>query len=396
MARPSLEVADVFAAHADAFIRGVGRAVSWARRRVLNQLIACRTSLLGGHVERCNECDYERVSYNSCRNRHCPKCQATAPAQWLDARAKDLLDVEYFHVVFTVPPPIAQIALQNKKVMYNILFRASTETLKTIAADPKHLGAEIGFLSVLHTWGQNLMHHPHIHCVVPGGGLSPDGTKWISCPAGFFLPVRVLSAVFRGKLLEMTRRAFAAEELVFQGKDLKKLNGPAAFEAHLRTTLSKNWVVYAKRPFGGPEQVLKYLANYTHRVAISNHRLLSMRDGRVRFRIRDYAHGNRKRVLALDAVEFIRRFLLHTLPRRFVRIRHFGLLANACRKDKLARCRELIGCDAPVPDAPEDAGDEDTTLCPKCQDGHLLRLELKPSSTRTVAKDRSPALIDSS
>ena len=273
MARPSLEVADVFAAHADAFIRGVGRAVSWARRRVLNQLIACRTSLLGGHVERCNECDYERVSYNSCRNRHCPKCQATAPAQWLDARAKDLLDVEYFHVVFTVPPPIAQIALQNKKVMYNILFRASTETLKTIAADPKHLGAEIGFLSVLHTWGQNLMHHPHIHCVVPGGGLSPDGTKWISCPAGFFLPVRVLSAVFRGKLLEMTRRAFAAEELAFQGKDLKKLNGPAAFEAHLRTTLSKNWVVYAKRPFGGPEQVLKYLANYTHRVAISNHRL---------------------------------------------------------------------------------------------------------------------------
>jgi hypothetical protein len=396
MVRPSLEVADIFVAHADSFLRGLGSAVSSARRHVLNTLIACRTSLLGGHVERCDQCDYEQVSYNSCRNRHCPKCQATARAGWLDARAQDLLEVEYFHVVFTVPQPIAEIALQNKKVMYGILFRASTETLKTIAADPKHLGADIGFLSVLHTWGQNLMHHPHIHCIVPGGGLSPDDTKWISCPAGFFLPVRVLSKVFRGKFLEMTRRAFADGELRFQG-GLDKLNSLAAFEAHLCTTLVDNWVVYAKRPFGGPEQVLKYLANYTHRVAISNHRLLSMRDGQVRFRWRNYAHGNRKRIMVLDAVEFIRRFLLHTLPRRFVRIRHFGFLTNACRKEKLARCRELLGCNPPQPlEAADDDPVEGQVPCPQCEYGHLTRFELSASFPRQVSQDRRPALIDSS
>jgi hypothetical protein len=390
-------VADIFAAHADSFLRGIGSAVSSARRYVLKKLIACRTSLLGGHVERCDHCDFERVSYNSCRNRHCPKCQATARAEWLDARAQDLLDVDYFHVVFTVPQPIAQIALQNKKVMYSILFRASAETLKTIAADPKHLGADIGFLSVLHTWGQNLMHHPHIHCIVPGGGLSPDGTQWISCPPGFFLSVRVLSEVFRGKFLEMTRRAYANGELRFQGDDLDKLNSLDAFEAQLQSSLANNWVVYAKRPFGGPEQVLKYLANYTHRVAISNHRLLSMRDGQVRFRWRNYAHGNRKRVLALDAVEFIRRFLLHTLPRRFVRIRHFGFLANACRKEKLARCRELLGCDPPKPlEVAGDDSDEDEALCPECERGHLIRSELPASFPRQVAHDQRPALIDSS
>ena len=396
MARPALEVADIFVAHADSFLRKFGSAVSWARRCVLNKLIACRTSLLGGHVDRCDRCDYEKVSYNSCRNRHCPKCQATARAEWLEARARDLLDVEYFHVVFTVPPAIAEIALQNKKVMYGILFEASSQTLKTIAADPKHLGAKIGFLSVLHTWGQNLMHHPHIHCIVPGGGISPDGKRWISCPPGFFLSVRVLSAVFRGKFIEMTRRAFANGELEFQGH-LEELDDPELFEAHLRTALVNEWVVYAKRPFGGPKQVLKYLANYTHRVAISNHRLVSMRGGRVRFRVRDYARGSRKRTLALDAVEFVRRFLLHVLPKRFVRIRHSGFLANSCRQKQLARCRELLG-EEPPPDISADDGDapDKSLACPKCEHGQLRRFEFNPINERRVISDRTPALIDSS
>lgn len=396
MARPALEVADIFVAHTNSFLARHGGAVSPAERRVLHQLTACRTSLLGGHVERCDRCDYERVAYNSCRNRHCPKCQATARAEWLEARARDLLDVEYFHVVFTVPRPIAQIALQNKKVMYGILFKASSETLKTIAADPKHLGAEIGFLSVLHTWGQSLMHHPHVHCVVPGGGLSPDGSKWISCPTGFFLPVRVLSKVFRGKFLELTRQAFAVGDLRFHAR-LHQLNSAADFEAHLLLTLANDWVVYAKRPFGGPEQVLKYLANYTHRVAISNHRLLPMQGDRVRFRWRDYAHGNRKRVMAIDAVEFIRRFLMHTLPSGFVRIRHSGFLANACRREKLARCRGLLGGDHPVIVEPEDVNPQETRIpCPKCEHGYLIRFEFDPTSERQVTRDRYPALIDSS
>ncbi|MCP3935178.1 MAG: transposase, partial [Actinomycetia bacterium] len=272
MVRPSLEVADVFVAHADSYHRRYGSAPSSVASRVLHKIIACRTSLLGGHVDRCDQCDYKLVSYNSCRDRHCPKCQASARADWLEARARDLLDVEYFHVVFTVPPPIAEIALQNKRALYGILLRASAETLKQIAADPKHLGAAIGFISVLHTWGQNLMHHPHVHCIVPGGGLSPDGTQWISCRPGFFLPVRVLSKVFRGKFLEMVRQAYSKGELQFHGEELGGLDDPKAFEARLRSTLATDWVVYAKPPFGGPKQVLKYLANYTHRVAISNHR----------------------------------------------------------------------------------------------------------------------------
>ncbi|MCP5043708.1 MAG: IS91 family transposase [bacterium] len=396
MARPALEVADIFVAHAGSFLEKFGGAVSWAKRRVLNKLIACRTSLLGGHVDRCDRCDYEKVSYNSCRNRHCPKCQATARAEWLEARARDLLDVEYFHVVFTVPPAIAEIARQNKKVMYGILFNASSQTLKTIAADHKHLGAKIGFLSVLHTWGQNLMHHPHIHCIVPGGGMSPDGKRWVSCPPGFFLPVRVLSAVFRGKFIEMTRRAFANGELQFQGH-LEDLDDPTLFEAHLRASLVNEWVVYAKRPFGGPQQVLKYLANYTHRVAISNHRLVSMRGRRVRFHVRDYARGSRKRTLDLDAVEFARRFLLHVLPRGFVRIRHSGFLANACRQEQLARCRELLGEEPPSDVCADDGEAPDKRLaCPECEDGRLRRFEFDPINERHVIPDRAPVLIDSS
>ena len=396
MVRPTLEVADVFVAHADSYHRRHGSAPSSVTSRVLRTIIACRTSLLGGHVDRCNQCDHELISYNSCRDRHCPKCQASARADWLEARARDLLDVEYFHVVFTVPPPIAQIALQNKRALYGILLRASAETLKQIAADPKHLGAAIGFISVLHTWGQNLMHHPHVHCIVPGGGLSPNGTQWISCRPGFFLPVRVLSKVFRGKFLEMVRQACSKGELQFHGDELSGLDDPQAFEAHLRSTLVTDWVVYAKPPFGGPKQVLKYLANYTHRVAISNHRLVSMNEGQVRFRWRNYARGSRIRVMALDAAEFVRRFLLHTLPRGFVRIRHGGLLANSCRKDKLALCRELLGAAEPPPPGTEGDADKGPVLCPQCKRGYLTRVDIPASYPRTVGHHQRPAVLDSS
>lgn len=379
MARPSLEMADVLAAHADAFFEARGGIVSSAKRRVVRNIVTCRTSALGGHIERCDRCDYERVSYNSCRNRHCPRCQAAARAEWLDARGADLLPVEYFHVVFTVPTGIAEIALQNKKAMYAVLLRASAETLQQIAADPKHLGARIGVLSVLHTWGQNLLHHPHVHCVVPGGGLSPDGDKWVSCRPGFFLPVRVLSKVFRGKFIDFTRRAFAKGELSFQG-ELARLNDPHAFASHLSTAYATDWVVYAKPPFGGPGQVLKYLARYTHRVAIANHRLVSLDDSQVTFRWKDRTHGNRPRTMTLGACEFIRRFLLHVLPRGFMRIRHFGFLANPCRAEQLRRCRELLASPTPTSAAASDSNgcsdDDEPRRCPSCEVGRLIRLEL--------------------
>ena len=399
MVRPPIEVADVFAAHADSFLKVHGDAASSAMRRVLRDLVVCRTAALGGHIERCDECAHERVAYDSCRNRHCPKCQATACANWMEARAADLLPVEYFHVVFTMPASIAEIALQNKKVMYGILMRASAETLKQIAADPKHLGAKIGFLSVLHTWGQTLQHHPHAHCVVPGGGLSLDGERWISCRPGFFLPVRVLSRVFRGKFLDMTRRAFARGDLSFHGS-LSHLGDLNAFSAHLKKSYATDWVVYAKRPFGGPEQVLKYLACYTHRVAISNHRIISMHSGRVQFRWKDYARGNRQRVMTLDAIEFIRRFLLHVLPKGFVRIRHFGLLANRCRSERLACCRELIAHEN------ENAGElscdpvrHDQRICPVCKKGRMVRgarVAAQIECVRGRSNARPTALIDSS
>ena len=377
--------------------------MSSAKRRVLRALIACRTAALGGHLERCDQCGYERPVYNSCGNRHCPKCQAAARAEWLEAQAADLLPVEYFHVIFTAAPAIAVIALQNKKTMYDILLRASAHTLQQIAADPRHLGAEIGFLSILHTWGQNLMHHPHVHCVVPGGGLSPDGTRWIACRPGFFLPYRILREVFRGKVLDMTRRAFAQGDLSFHGK-LAHLNDPDSFAAHLRTAYASNWVIHLKPPFGGPEQVLKYLARYTHRVAISNQRLVSLNNGKVQFRWKDYAHGNRKRVMTLDATEFIRRFLLHVLPKGFVRIRHYGFLANACRQNQLSRCRELLGCVGDNADASHEdnvtgdlfvEGSDTPVLCPVCKKGHLTCVTL-PAETAHYLRPKPPALIDSS
>lgn len=338
---PALEVADIFRRHGPAYARAHDGHLGRVERRVMSAIALCRTAALGGHVEGCRACGAVRVAYNSCRNRHCPKCQGAVARDWLEARAGDLLPVPYFHVVFTMPAEIASIAFQNKKVVYTILFRTAAETLRIIAADPKHLGAGIGLIAVLHSWGQTLSYHPHLHCIVPGGGPSPDGTRWIACRPNFFLPVRVLSRLFRRLFLQALRTAFEAGQLQFFG-DIAELADPQDF-AHLLTTASRrDWVVYAKPPFGGPEQVLAYLSRYTHRVAIANSRLVSMADGKVTFRWRDYRHGRRPRAMTLDAGEFIRRFLLHTLPDGFHRIRHYGFLANGHRAARLTACRALL------------------------------------------------------
>jgi hypothetical protein len=320
MSRTGPEVADVFRHFGQAFRDQHGASLSAARRRAMLAIETCRTAALGGHVERCDDCGHQRIAYNSCRNRNCPKCQGLARAQWLEDRQAELLDVPYFHVVFTVPDEIAVIAFQNQVVVYDILFRAVSETLSRIAADPKHLGAEIGFLAVLHTWGQNLMHHPHLHCLVPGGGIAPDGKSWIACRPGFFLPVRVLSRMFRGLLLQYLEKAFAAGELNFFSQH-RHLHEPAAFRRYLAPAYGPEWVVYAKRPFAGPAQVLEYVGRYTHRVAISNNRLVSIDSGKVRFRWKDYRQESRQKIMTLAPHEFIRRFLLHVLPHGFHRIR---------------------------------------------------------------------------
>lgn len=392
--RPQLEVADVFRAHGQEFLETIGSSATSGQRLVLRELADCRTAALGGHVEKCTntDCGHLRIAYNSCANRNCTKCQASARAKWFEAREEDLLPVEYFHVVFTVPQEIAALALQNKRVVYKALFRASAKTLLQIAADPKHLGAKIGFLSVLHTWGQTLTHHPHVHLVVPGGGLSPDGSRWISCPKGFFLSVRVLSPVFRGKFLEQLRQAKDRGELAFHGK-LQHLNDPDTFRSYLAATHKSGWVVYSKPPFGGPEQVLKYLARYTHRVAISNRRILSLEDGKVSFSWKDYANGNRRRVMTLDAVEFIRRFLLHVLPKGFVQLRHYGLLANCVKRANLELCRELLATNADRESSERVPGELETTAdsekrgvrCPVCKQGHMVVVqELLPERGPTT------------
>jgi Putative transposase/Transposase zinc-binding domain len=343
--RPALEVADIFRQHGSGF--RLTHPLSPEQRRVMRAIEVCRTSVLGGHVDQCDACSYQRVSYNSCRNRHCPKCQSLAKARWLEARLADLLPVEYFHVVFTLPEQLASLALQNKRVVYNILFATAAETLRTIAADPKHLGAEVGFLAVLHTWGQTLRHHPHLHCVVPGGGLSPDGRRWVSYRQGFFLPVNVLARLFRRLFLQALARAHEHHKLTFHGTSAY-LTKPLAFHRLLASLRAREWRVYAKPPFGGPEQVLAYLGRYTHRVAISNHRLLKLENGQVTFRWKDYARGSQPSLMTLSTDEFIRRFLLHVLPRGFQRLRQFGLLGNRRRRHKLALCRTLLGTASPT------------------------------------------------
>ena len=346
-----LEVADVFRRHGDAYRRRHDGHLGRVERRVMSAIELCRTAALGGHTEACAECGLVRCAYNSCRNRHCPKCQGQARAEWLAARQAELLSVPYFHVVFTLPAAVAQIAFHNKATVYAILFRAAAETLRTIAADPKHLGAETGLVAVLHTWGQNLHHHPHIHCVVPAGGPSLDHTRWVTCRRGFFLPVRVLSRLFRRLFLDELRTAFTAGELGFFG-ELAALAEPAAFTRRLRELRRVEWVVYAKPPFGGPAQVLAYLGRYTHRVAIANSRLVSLANAEVAFRWKDYRHHRKTKLMTLAPDEFIRRFLLHTLPDGFHRIRHYGFLANRQRAAKLALCRRLL--DAPSPERPAE------------------------------------------
>ncbi|MFM0327838.1 IS91 family transposase [Caballeronia glebae] len=388
--RPALEVADIFRQCGPQHRQTHAGALSRAQRRAMSAIELCRTAALGGHVEQCDACGHQRITYNSCRHRACPKCQSLARAQWLERRHAELLpQVEYFHVVFTLPEAIAALALQNKKTLYDLLFRASAATLRTIAADPKHLGAEIGFITILHTWGQNLLHHPHVHCVVPGGGISPDGERWIACRPGFFLPVRVLSRLFRRLFLEQLRRAYHAGALRLHGQ-LESLRDPRAFAAWLAPAEHAEWVVYAKPPFGGAEHVLDYLGRYTHRVAISNNRLLRFDGDSVLFRWKDYRHEARQRAMTLSADEFIRRFLLHVLPDGFKRIRSYGWLANCHRADRLATCRQLLGFEAPAatPAEPrEDYRDRYQRLtgkslrdCPVCGKGHMLRIDGMPGS----------------
>jgi hypothetical protein len=368
MTKPPFEVADIIRAHGDSFVKRNRSWLTWLHLRVLFAIEHCRTAALGGHLDRCQQCGYEATSFNSCRSRHCPKCQTNARNKWIAEREKELLPVKYVHVVFTIPHQLSWLTLQNKRVVYDLLFRASAATLQEIAADPKHLGAEIGFLSVLHTWGQNLQIHPHIHCVIPSGGLSADHQRWVHPRYPFFLPVKVLSRIFRGKFVAGLKLAFRQRKLLFPGS-LKQLAGEKAFHAFLRPLFRQDWVVYAKRPFGGPEHVLHYLARYTHRVAISNHRIVNLADGKVTFRWKDYAHKNKKRLMTVTAEEFLRRFLLHTLPRGFVRIRFCGFLANRRRRELLPLCRRLLNACPLLPSpTPTDSEAKQSCgyLCPRC------------------------------
>ena len=371
MSRPSLEVADIFRAHGSAWRRANAGHVSLGQLKVMAAIEHCRTAALGGHVAACEKCGHTHIAYNSCRNRHCPKCQGAVAKDWLVARQAELLPVAYYHVVFPLPASISHIAYQNKATIYAILFKAAAETLITIAGDAKHLGARIGLTAVLHSWGSALTHHPHLHCVVPGGGISPDGQRWISCRPGFFLPVRVLSRLFRRLFLEKLVAAHEAGRLKFFG-DLRHLAETHAFDGHLRPLRKVEWVVYAKRPFAGPQAVLAYLSRYTHRVAIANSRLISLDEGGVTFKWKDYrAKGRmRRKTMTLPIDEFIRRFLIHVLPSGFHRIRYYGLLANGGRAKNLIRARQLL--DVPVSlDEPDDTAESDeppmlALPCPCC------------------------------
>ena len=381
-------MADIFRRHGDAYREDNAGHLSLGQLKVMGAVRSCRTAALGGHVERCGDCGHSKIAYNSCRNRHCPKCQAGAAHQWLGARQADLLPVEYFHIVFTLPAPIGSIAYQNKAVVYAILFEAAAETLRTIAADKKHLGAQIGMTMVLHTWGQTLTHHPHVHCIVPGGGLSPDGARWLSCKPGYFLPERVLSRLFRRLFSAKLIAAHQADKLRFSG-ELAGLAGANAFAMLLAPLRRVEWVVYAKRPFAGPEKVLAYLSRYTHRVAISNRRLVAFDNGRVSFTWKDYAHGAAPKRMTLETHEFIRRFLLHVLPDGFQRIRHYGFLANGHRRAKVALIRQLLDATAQViamkaakvEPAHDGTAEPKAPLCPCCG-GAMVIVEILPGPRR--------------
>ena len=405
MSPPTLEVADVIRRHGEAFLQKYGHWITRGQRRVIRAIVQCRTAALGGHLYQCDGCAHQVPVYNSCRNRHCPKCQSLTKAKWLEARQQELLPLTYYHVVFTLPDSVAMLALQNARLIYNLLFRAVSETLLRIAADPKHLGARLGFFAVLHTWGQTLRLHPHLHCVVPAGGLSLDGTHWITCRPNFFLSVRVLSALFRGLLLHHLKQAYDEGKLQFAG-DLEYLAQPVAFNRLLNKARKKKWVVYAKRPFGGPGQVLDYLGRYTHRVAISNNRLLGLKDGSVTFSWKDYRDGDKNKEMTLDAREFIRRFLMHVLPDGFQKIRYFGFMANRHRAANLDLCRRLIGdTGAQVPSVEakdwkeryRELTGEDVSLCPACKRARLIAVRLLlPLTNERTAQTTSAAGDDTS
>ena len=386
MIRPTLEVADIIRAQGERFLERSRSWLTWPQRKVLNAIERCRTAALGGHRDRCLRCGHRAISYNSCRNRHCPKCQTGARNRWLAERSQELLPVPYVHVVFTLPHQLAPLAYQNKRLLYRLLFQASAAALLEVAADPRHLGAEVGFLSVLHTWGQNLQHHPHLHCVIPAGGLSADHTRWIQPRYPFFLPIKVLSRVFRGKFVAGLRRAFQQGELGFYG-DQKFIQDPKQFRALLRSLFRQDWIVYVKPPFGGPEYVLHYLARYTHRVAISNHRLVAFQNGQVTFRWKDYAQGNKKRKITLTADEFLRRFLWHVLPKGFVRIRFSGFLANRRRATLLPICRQLLAAQLRSSSAcPASPDPPSSWSCPRCGGPMVIleRLSAKQIGLRAV------------
>src|SRR5437899_1514918 len=394
MSRPPLEVADLIRSAGATFIERNRRWIRWQHVKVLLAIRRCRTAALGGHVDQCTRCGHRAtISYNSCRNRHCPKCQTAARDRWIAARQKELLPTRYVHVVFTLPAPLARLALQNKKLIYGLLLRASAETLLEVARDPRHLGAEIGFFSVLHTWNQKLNLHPHVHCVIPAGGISLDHTHWIKSRSRFFLSIRVLRRVFRGKFVAGLKHAFQSDRLNFRG-NLAALAQPRTFAAWLRPLFRKDWVVYAKPPFGGPEYVLQYLGRYTHRVAISNHRLVSFTEGKVTFRWRDSAHNNEQKLMTIVLDEFLRRFLLHLLPKGFVRIRNFGFLANRKRATNLPLCFQLLGSAAAPPIEQDRSGTNnasDLWRCPKCGGPMVVVERLTPAEIQL----RSPPLLTS-
>ena len=378
MSRPPLEVADVVRQHGAAFLARYGHTLSGAQHRALRAIAVCRTAALGGHITQCDHCDHEIQAYNSCRHRCCPKCHGTAQAAWLAAREREVLETPYVHVIFTLPHDLGPLALQNPRQLYGLLFRTVATTLQDIAGDPKHLGAEIGGFAVLHTWSQQLHHHPHLHCVLPAGGLAPDGTQWIPCRPHFFLPVRVLSRRFRHLYLAGLAQTYAQGHLTLAGR-CRERTEPTPWQRLLATLRAKEWVVYAKEPLQDPQHVLQYLARYAHRIAISNHRLVALEHGQVTFRYKDYQRGHRLRTLTLDAVEFLRRLLLHVPPHGFHRLRHFGFLANRVRQEKLAQCCALLG-QAPRPprreepvarQVPEGPSSAPGAPCPVCQHGRM-------------------------
>jgi len=373
--KPEFEVADIF----ERFSHQLG-SMPYHHRKVIQDILNCRTSMLGGHRLRCDDCNYEKQCYNSCRNRHYPKCQFTAKEKWIQKRKEDLLECSYFHVVFTVPHELNPLILRNKETSYNILFKAASETLKEVAENPKHLGAEIGCIGVLHTWGQNLLDHPHIHFIVPGGGLDREKTKWMECDQDYFLPVQVLSRVFRGKMLEYFEKAFYKNELQFMG-DIDYLVAPANFRELLVSCAQKEWCVYAKEPFAGPKQVIEYLGQYTHRIAITNYRLVKIDGENIHFKVRDNENPGKKKIMVLNAKEFMRRYLLHVLPKRYVRIRHFGLLGSRLKKLKIAIVRKLQGIVAPAKEVIQETWQQilirttgiDPEKCPSCKTGALRK-----------------------